>query len=81
MAGVGVKAGNGQRVTELLHRPGQQRDRLLAQLQDGLRGARHGVIERVGEVQKHQYGNVAPVGAVAQVDAGVGLATAFQVNQ
>jgi hypothetical protein len=39
VAGVGVEAGDGERVAELLDRPGEQRHRFLTEFENGLLAA------------------------------------------
>jgi 16S rRNA G527 N7-methylase RsmG len=68
--GVGTKAGDRKRVAELFDRPGEQRDRFLTQFEHRLLATADPdlVVERLGEVEQQQHGEVATVRAVAHVD-------------
>ena len=79
--GVGVKAGQGERIAQPVDRPAQQGHGLLAQLQPGLAGSRHRVAQRLRKVEQYQHRDAAPVRTVAHQDARVGLRAGAPVDQ
>ncbi len=76
-----MEAGDGERVAQFLHRPAQQRHRFLAQFEDGLAAAFDLLVERLGQIEQQHHRDVAAVGAVAHVDARIGLAAGLVVDE
>ena len=82
MAGVGVEAADGEGVAQLFDRPGQQRNRFLAESSRMVwSAARDFFVERFGQIQQQHHRDVAPAGLVAHVDARVGACAALEVDQ
>ena len=73
MAGIGVKSADGEGVAQLLDAPGEQRHGLPGQFQDGRIRTDGLLVERLGQVEQQQHGDIAAVGTVAHVDARVGV--------
>ena len=81
VAGVGGEAGDGEFVPQVVDGPAEQGDGLLAEFQDGLAAAGGGLVEGFREVEQEHDGDVAPIMAVAHVDARVRGGAAPEVDE